>query len=147
MTYRELNQKANQLAKRLRTLGVGPNDFVAISGERSMELIIGIYGILKAGGAYVPIDFSFPKERIQYILKDCSPKAVLLYQAEINTDIPVIDLEKKRLWEEETSNLNKLHKPSDLVYCIYTSGTTGKPKGIMLTEFINKKTIGCADRA
>ncbi len=132
LTYRELNEKANQLARRLRTLGVGPDDFVAISGERSMELIIGIYGILKAGGAYVPIDSSYPEERINYILKDCKPKAVLVYLADINTDLPVIDLKDNIHGEEETSNLKKLHKPSNLVYCIYTSGTTGKPKGVLI---------------
>ena len=132
LTYAELNQKANQLARKLRKLGVKPDDFVAIMAERSIEMIVGIYGIIKAGGAYVPIDPTYPQDRIKYMLEDCTPKALVVYKAEIETEIPVIDLADSKVWEEAATNLKKVNKPNDLVYCIYTSGTTGKPKGVMI---------------
>ncbi|OPA72812.1 hypothetical protein BVG16_32030 [Paenibacillus selenitireducens] len=130
ITYAELNQKSNQLARKLRELGVKPNDFVAILSERSIEMMIGLYGIMKAGGAYVPIDPGFPVERIQYMLEDCKAKAVLVYKAEIDTKLPVIYLCDKEIYTGESKNLQKVNKPEDLIYCIYTSGTTGKPKGV-----------------
>ena len=132
LTYAELNAKANQLGRKLRECGVKPDDFVAIMAERSLEMIVGIYGILKAGGAYVPIDPTYPEDRKQFMIEDCTPKAVLVYGAEIETDVPVIDLAKSEVWEGASENLELVNKPSDLVYCIYTSGTTGKPKGVMI---------------
>ena len=68
LTYRELNQRANQLAHYLRKLGVGPEVLVGVCVERSMEMIVGILGILKAGGAYVPLDPSYPDERLAFML-------------------------------------------------------------------------------
>ncbi|WP_250944740.1 non-ribosomal peptide synthetase [Clostridium felsineum] len=140
LTYAELNRKANQVARKLRKLGVKPDDFVAIIAERSIEMIVGIYGIIKAGGAYVPIAPNYPEDRIKYMLEDCTPKAVLVYKAEMEIEVPVINLEEKAVWEGEETNLEKVNKPNDLVYCIYTSGTTGKPKGVMNrhTGFINR---------
>ena len=133
-TYRELNEKANILANRLRTLGVGPDDFVAILAERSLEMIQGIYGIIKAGGAYVPVDPSYPEERIRFMLEDCAPKAVLVYHAKMTVtgpEIPVIDLAESGAWEGVTEDPEPVNSPEDIVYCIYTSGTTGRPKGVM----------------
>ncbi|MBG9591086.1 hypothetical protein ABE34_01615, partial [Lysinibacillus sphaericus] len=78
VSYRELNERANVLAHKLRELGVRPDDFVAIMAERSIEMIAGIYGIIKAGAAYVPIDPTYPEERIAFMLEDCQPKAILL---------------------------------------------------------------------
>ncbi|MBQ3757775.1 MAG: amino acid adenylation domain-containing protein, partial [Oscillospiraceae bacterium] len=132
LSYAELNAKANQLARRLRKLGVRPDDFVAMLTERSLEMIIGIYGILKADGAYVPMDPSYPEERIRYMLNDCKPKAVLTYHAEIKTELPVIDLADSEVWTGAPRNLPHVNQPNDLAYCIYTSGTTGKPKGVMV---------------
>lgn len=134
MTYTELNEKANQLANKLRDLGVKPDDRVAILTERSLELIIGIYGILKAGGAYVPMDPEYPDERIRYMLEDCAPKAVLLGKAELSveTTIPVIDIMDREVYTGETKNPEHVNKPKDLIYVIYTSGTTGRPKGVMV---------------
>ena len=132
LTYHELNTRANQVAWKLRELEVGPDDFVAIIAQRSIEMIVGIYGIIKAGGAYVPIDPTYPDERIKYMLRDCKPKALLLYQAEIETEIPIIDLENSQVFVGMSENPERVNKPEDLVYCIYTSGTTGNPKGVLI---------------
>jgi len=132
LTYQELNEKANILAHKLRSMGLKRDEFVAIIAERSIEMIAGIYGIIKAGGAYVPIDSTYPEDRIQYILEDCKPKAILTCRTEINTEIPVIDLGKAETWEGDTENPANVNKPNDLIYCIYTSGTTGRPKGVMI---------------
>jgi amino acid adenylation domain-containing protein/non-ribosomal peptide synthase protein (TIGR01720 family) len=132
ITYEELNKKANCIANKLRNCGIVANDIVAILSIRSVEMIAGLIGIMKAGGAYVPIDPSYPEDRIQYMLKDCNPKAVVLYQAEIETHAYVIDLEDEEIWNEASVNPLRINTPEDLAYCIYTSGTTGKPKGVML---------------
>ncbi len=134
MTYRELNEKANQLAYKLRKLGVKPDNKVAILTQRSIEMVIGIYGIIKAGGAYVPIDPDCPEERIRYMLEDCRPKAILLGKVElpVRTNIPVIDLFDKAIYTGEIGNPEHVNTPNDLIYIIYTSGTTGRPKGVMI---------------
>ncbi|WP_240480125.1 non-ribosomal peptide synthetase, partial [Paenibacillus fonticola] len=132
MSYAQLNEKANQLAYKLRELGVKPDDYVALLAERSIEMIIGVYGIIKAGGAYVPIDPGYPQDRIVYMLSDCKPKAVVTYNTEIQTEIPLIDLGESKTWEGVSTNPVLINKPSDLLYLIYTSGTTGKPKGVMI---------------
>ena len=132
VTYGELNERANGLAVKLREMGVKPNDFVAMICERSIEMIVGIYGIIKAGGAYVPIDPSYPEERIQYILSDCKAKVIVTYGATIESEICVIDLSCKEDMEIQAENLQRVNNPEDLIYLIYTSGTTGKPKGVMI---------------
>ena len=134
ITYEELNRKVNQLAYKLRELGVRPDEKVAIITQRSIEMIIGIYGIIKAGGAYVPIDPDYPYERIKYMLEDCQPKAILVGKAEVPVEmnIPVIDLFDEEVYTGETKNPEHVNTPNDLIYIIYTSGTTGKPKGVMI---------------
>ncbi|MEE1056510.1 MAG: amino acid adenylation domain-containing protein, partial [Acutalibacteraceae bacterium] len=135
-TYAELNERANSLAHKLREKGIKPDDFVAIIADRSIEMIVGIYGIIKAGGAYVPIDPTHPEERIKFILEDCVPKVVLKYTKKniekICGEIPVIDLSESELWKGMTENPEYVNTPNNLIYCIYTSGTTGKPKGVMI---------------
>lgn len=132
ITYSELNSRVNCIAVRLREMGIRPDDFVAVMAERSMEMIVGMLAVIKAGGAYVPIDASYPAERIDYILEDSRAKAVLVYNVDVKTDIPVINLAEKQLWEGAQENLPIINKPNDLMYLIYTSGTSGKPKGVML---------------
>ncbi|HEX2927727.1 MAG TPA: amino acid adenylation domain-containing protein, partial [Ruminiclostridium sp.] len=134
ITYGELNTKANQLAYKLRALGVKADDRTVIMIQRSIEMLIGIYGIIKAGGGYVPIDPDYPQERIRYMLEDCCPKAILAGGAElpVKTDIPVINLFGEEVFSGETRNPVHVNTPNDLIYIIYTSGTTGKPKGVMI---------------
>ena len=133
MTYRQLNEKANALARKLRDMGTKPGDYVALMAERSMELVIGIYGIIKSGGAYVPIDTECPKERLSYMLTDCDAKALLTYRADVDKsiDIPVISLADVSVYEGDKSNLPIVNTAEDDFYLIYTSGTTGEPKGVM----------------
>ena len=132
ITYAELNEKANLLARKLRMLGVQTGSYVAMLTERSLEMVIGIYGVLKAGGAYVPLDPTYPAERIRYMLKDCGARAVLTYHARVKTNITVLDLAGSEVWTGSSADLEHLAKPSDLAYCIYTSGTTGQPKGVLV---------------
>jgi len=127
------------LAAKLRKLGVGPEDFTAVMAKSSLELLVSICAILKAGGAYVPLDPAYPVERIAYILKDCTPKVLLVSDADteiirnINAeDISVLNLNNPEVWEGGTDNLSKVNGPKSLAYCIYTSGTTGRPKGSLI---------------
>lgn len=132
LSYKELNAKANALACKLKDLDINHGDFVAIIAERSIQVIIGIIGTIKAGAAYVPIDPQYPQERIDYILKDCNPKATLIYDVDVNAENTVIDLSDYTVFEGEISTHLRVSTPRDLAYVIYTSGTTGKPKGVMI---------------
>jgi len=135
LTYRELNERANILARVLRDKGVKADSIVGIMVERSFEMIMGIIGILKAGGAYLPIDSNYPKERIEYMLKDSESKLLLSKNdlvENIEFDGEIIDLYNENLFNKESSNLEKINNSFDLAYIIYTSGTTGKPKGVMI---------------
>ncbi|MDR1002609.1 MAG: AMP-binding protein, partial [Oscillospiraceae bacterium] len=137
LTYRELNGRANTVGMKLRNTGVGADDFVAVISERSIEMIVGIFGILKAGGAYVPIDPEYPEERIKYMLDDCKPKAVLVCGAELDDalcQIPVINLKEEEYKNSIPKNPEIINDASSLAYLIYTSGTTGKPKGVMVEQ-------------
>ncbi|WP_051541402.1 non-ribosomal peptide synthetase [Caldalkalibacillus mannanilyticus] len=135
MTYRELNERANQLARTLRTKGVKADQLVGVMAERSFEMIIGIYAVLKAGGAYIPIDPTHPEERIRYIMEDANAD-VLLVQSHLLDRISFngeqIVLEDEKSYHEDSSNLGEMSSPQHLAYVIYTSGTTGRPKGVMI---------------
>ncbi|MEH2235674.1 amino acid adenylation domain-containing protein [Nostoc sp.] len=137
LTYRQLNQRANQLAHHLRSLGVGPEVLVGICLERSLEMIVGLLGILKAGGAYVPLDPAYPSERLAFILED-TQTPVLLTQEKFVKNLPphqaqVICLDLN--WQENIRNSqeNPVNETTtdNLIYVIYTSGSTGQPKGVM----------------
>ncbi|WP_346940202.1 amino acid adenylation domain-containing protein [uncultured Clostridium sp.] len=135
LTYRELNKKSNQIARILRKKGVKADSIVGIMVKRSLEMIVGIMGILKAGGAYLPIDPSYPKERIEYMLKDSKCEVLLTVESSANNiefTKEVIDLFNEDWFEGDLSNLEKINNSSNLAYVIYTSGTTGKPKGVMI---------------
>jgi amino acid adenylation domain-containing protein/thioester reductase-like protein len=140
LTYKELNEKSNQLAHHLRKQGVRPDTFVAIACERSLEMIVGILGILKAGAAYVPLDPAFPSERLAYMLEDTKVPIILthgdLYRKFPKTEASIflIDNEQELLAIYPTSNPIHLAESHHLAYIIYTSGSTGKPKGVLSTH-------------
>ncbi|UED72997.1 non-ribosomal peptide synthetase [Brevibacillus sp. DP1.3A] len=139
LTYQELNERANRLARTLREEGVGPDQPIGILVQRSLEMMVGIYAILKAGGAYVPIDPDYPSDRIRFMLEDSGAKLVLTQsrfaeQASLSFDgkLLVLDEEEKGVFHEDSSNLEPLSGPNHVAYVIYTSGSTGKPKGVMV---------------
>ncbi|NOQ25392.1 MAG: amino acid adenylation domain-containing protein [Bacteroidales bacterium] len=135
LSYRELNEKANQLGRLLQAKGVSSDMVVPIVAERSFELIIGLFGILKAGGAYLPIDTKYPKERMLFLVNECDAK-IILTTKQIDhftgTDIECIDLRKPDIYTGDSHNILKDIKPNHLAYVIYTSGSTGNPKGVMI---------------
>jgi polyketide synthase PksN len=144
LTYKQLNNRANQLARVLREKGVTPDSIVGIMAYRSVEMIVGIIAVLKAGGAYLPIDPEHPEDRIAYILED-SETGIILTQPELadkarlNKGVDVIDLEDQDLYRGNGENLSMMSNPHNLAYIIYTSGSTGKPKGVMIehTSVVN----------
>ncbi|MDU0153719.1 non-ribosomal peptide synthetase/type I polyketide synthase [Bacillus cabrialesii] len=134
-TYRQLNERANQLARTLRTKGVQADQFVAIISPHCIELIVGILAVLKSGGAYVPIDPKYPEDRIQYMLSDSRAEIVLtqrclLDQLPYDGDVVLLDAENS--YHEDRSNLDLFSNTHDLAYMIYTSGSTGNPKGVLI---------------
>jgi amino acid adenylation domain-containing protein len=140
ITYRELNQRANQLAHYLRKCGVGPDVPVGICMERSMEVVVALLAILKAGGAYVPLDPSYPSDRLSFMVQDSS-MPVLLTQHHLLQRIPTqgiqvccLDSDSDRSDITQESEENPVSKVSaeNLAYIIYTSGSTGQPKGVMI---------------
>ncbi|MDO4237033.1 non-ribosomal peptide synthetase, partial [Pseudomonas sp.] len=135
LTYRQLNQRANQLAHHLLGLGVQPDDRVAICCRRGPQMLVGLLGILKAGAGYVPIDPAYPAERIAYLLQDSAPVAVLSQACtrDLIGGVASVDLHDPGLQQYPVSNpqLGAL-TPAHLAYVIYTSGSTGQPKGVMV---------------
>jgi len=135
MSYRELNSKANHIARVLRNKGVKADSIVGIMVERSFEMIVGILGILKAGGAYLPIDPEYPEERIRFMLDD-SEVSTLLTQSWLRGKTgfseTVIELDDNTLYDSVDANLEIINCANNLAYVIYTSGSTGKPKGVMV---------------
>ena len=144
-TYGELNARANQLARHLRSLGVGPDVLVGLMVERSLDMVVGMLGILKAGGAYVPLDPAYPAKRLAFMLEDAQLTLVLT-QKHLLSSLPGIAKESSavrifcldRDWQEiarhSDADLDHLTHSQDLAYCIYTSGSTGQPKGVLLTH-------------
>ncbi|WP_127573281.1 non-ribosomal peptide synthetase, partial [Paenibacillus xylaniclasticus] len=135
VTYRELNARANRLARKLRKLDVKADSRVGLLAERSVEMIAGILGILKAGGAYVPIDPSYPQERMAYMLDDSGCRWLvgdgnLLKKVTFAGE--KLELRGAMLDGEEAGNLEAANDPHHLAYVIYTSGSTGQPKGVMV---------------
>lgn len=135
MTYRELDEKSNRLAKKLQEKGVGREVIVGLMTTRSIEMIVGIIGILKAGGAYLPIDPGYPRDRVLYMLED-SKAGILLTEGNLAGELSfpgeIIDLKSVESYSEDASNINSESTPDSLAYVIYTSGSTGRPKGVML---------------
>ena len=128
LSYRELNERANKLAHRLRTLGVGPEQVVGVMLERSIEMIVGILATLKAGGAYMPLDPSYPPERLRFMIEDAKPAVILTAEGPSATDYTDQS-------HGSDPDLIRGFDPSDPrhpCYVIYTSGSTGRPKAVVM---------------
>jgi amino acid adenylation domain-containing protein len=138
LTYRELNVRANQLARFLKRFGVSPDSLVGLCVDRSPEMVIGILGILKAGASYLPMDPTYPSERLSFMLKDANV-FVLLTQAHLLDSLPQhngprlsLDSDWDIIAKERSENPTSRATPANLAYVIYTSGSTGQPKGVMI---------------
>jgi tyrocidine synthetase-3 len=131
MTYRQLNRSADQLAAALRQAGIAVGDIVAISAERSANMVAAILAILKAGAAYLPIETNIPEERKRHYLETASAKAILsATDGKTLFGLPNIDMEK--MPSDAASSPNPKVSSGALAYVIFTSGSTGKPKGVMV---------------
>lgn len=135
-TYRQLNERANQLACYLRQRGVGPETIVAICCNRSLEMGVALLAVLKAGGAYLPLDPAYPDERLTYMLQDSGAQLLLTHASRFpahNSQLVVVDLQADwpTIAQEPATDLPPLATPDNLAYVIYTSGSTGQPKGVM----------------
>jgi aspartate racemase len=136
MTYRKLNSRANQLARYLQALGVGPEVLVGICVERSLETVVAILGILKAGGAYVPLDPAYPRERLAFMLEDTQVSMVVTL-GDLVERLPehgarevYLDIEWEAIAQESAENIDSGVTADNLAYVIYTTGSTGRPKGV-----------------
>lgn len=143
LTYQELNERANQLAHHLQGLGIGTESLVAVSLQRSPELVVTLLAILKTGGAYVPLDPGYPAERLAFMLED-SKAAVLVTERGSSAwmdhlskvELRVVSLEDERelIAAQRTANPLSPVEPANLAYVIYTSGSTGRPKAVMVSH-------------
>ena len=135
LTYRALNERANRVAHRLRSMGVGSEVVVGLCVERSLEMVIGLLGILKAGGAYMPLDPDLPRQRLGFMLADAGVR-VLVTQQRLQDRLPgaeaVLCLDDGGMTGEPTVNPSSGAGPDTLAYVLYTSGSTGQPKGTMV---------------
>ncbi|WP_394829367.1 amino acid adenylation domain-containing protein [Pendulispora albinea] len=167
LTYRALNQRANRLARRLRSMGVGPDVRVGICVERSIDMVVGLLGILKAGGAYAPLDPTYPRERLAFMLEDMEAAAVVTQAHLVSTALQSVsqsgkiknfvhlDGDPPEVWGDDGENPANQTRADNLAYVIYTSGSTGKPKGVenhhrglvnLLTWFVGEYALGPGDR-
>lgn len=139
ITYQELNQKANQLAHYLRSLGVKSETLIGVCVDRSLNMLIGLLGVLKSGGAYVPLDPSYPGDRLALMVED-SQIPILITQSDLLSSLPKInnikviclDTDWLEIQKFSQDNLDSEVTPDNLAYTIYTSGSTGKPKGVQI---------------
>lgn len=146
LSYAALNERANHLAHYLRHLGVGPETFVGVFMERSLEMIVAVLGVLKAGGAYVPLDPAYPDERLAFMIDDTRMPVLLtnrlsiedrnLWATTSDASVQPQIVSLKRDWAniaaEPATNPPSLGSLDSLAYVIYTSGSTGRPKGVLL---------------
>jgi amino acid adenylation domain-containing protein len=139
LTYAGLRKRAGQLAGHLRRLGVGRETIVAISMERSLDMMVALLGVLKAGGAYLPLDPAFPPDRVAFMLRDSATRVILtkgrLKDRLADSSAIVVDLDESDSDDDatDTSEMLALDSPaSSLAYLMYTSGSTGTPKGVMV---------------
>ena len=157
MSYGELNNRANLIARELRGLGVTRESIVGLMTERGFGMMAGLLGIMKAGGAYLPIDPEYPKERIEYMLGDSGAGWLLGDDASLSKvahEAKKVGLNELMSGSGKAANPETVSRPEDLAYIIYTSGSTGRPKGVMVEHrnlnayvhsFLNQCGIGGSD--
>ncbi|MFS4449734.1 non-ribosomal peptide synthetase, partial [Maribacter sp. 2307UL18-2] len=136
ITYKELNERTNQLSRYLRLKGFEEGSVIGLMIERSIEQIVGIIGILKAGNGYLPLDSSLPKKRIDYMLLDSNTTALIVDKENILYPdlVEVINIKSDKINKRGKNNLGLSIPSNSLVYVIYTSGSTGTPKGVMVNH-------------
>ncbi|MEN3329818.1 MAG: hypothetical protein V7638_4625, partial [Acidobacteriota bacterium] len=137
LTYRELNERANQLAHYLRAVGAGADVLVGVCIERSADLVVALLGILKAGAAYLPLETQYPAERLRFILDDSATPILITQKSlsdRVRTDARIVYLDEEEIARQSRENPGFSVSPENLVYAIYTSGSTGKPKGTLITH-------------
>jgi amino acid adenylation domain-containing protein len=140
LSYRELNERANQLAWHLRHRGTTSEQLVGICLERSFDMVIAVLAVLKAGAAYVPLNPAYPKDRLKYVLDDSHASLVVTEQSLLERictsagKAVCLDTDAAKIREEPVDNGAAIVKPRQLSYVLYTSGSTGKPKGVQITH-------------
>jgi amino acid adenylation domain-containing protein len=140
VTYREMNERANQVARHLQQQGVGPEVLVGLYLERSLEMVIGLLGVLKAGGAYVPLDPTYPRERLAFMLADAQVPILLTHQSALPTlpkheaGVICLDSDWTTIAQQCKENPCSRVDVENAAYTIYTSGSTGRPKGVVVTH-------------
>jgi amino acid adenylation domain-containing protein len=140
LTYRELNERANQLAHHLRAVGVGVETLVGICVERSLEMIVGLLGISKAGGVYVPMDPDYPPERLSFLVEDARVGVVIVHEKtrgrlpELAAHVVCMDEDREEIARRPSGNPQPEMIPESAAYVIYTSGSTGLPKGVVISH-------------
>lgn len=138
LTYQDLNAQSNQLAHYLMSSGVGPESLVGICLERSLDMMVGLWGILKAGGAYVPLDPALPPARLHWMANDAKLSLVITHEKhrhkflEAAIHIVLLDSQRDQLASQDARNPTNQVSPQNLAYVMYTSGSTGMPKGVMV---------------
>lgn len=165
LTYRELNERANRLARHLQTLGVGRGALVGVCLNRSIEAVVSIYAVLKAGAAYVPLDPTYPQERLAYMIESAQLRALVTSASagavlggnSMSSPLSVVQLETDApaIGAQSSANLGRQPTPEDLIYVIFTSGSTGQPKAAgvyhrgfanLMHWFVREFEISDADR-
>ncbi|GIJ78817.1 amino acid adenylation domain-containing protein [Micromonospora phaseoli] len=138
-TYRELNERANQIARRLQDLGVGPGTLVGVSVDRTCDMPLGLLAVLKAGGAYVPLDVTWPADRLTMMIEDtaapvvvCGSRTAGMLPAHDGTVVLIDRPEEFRGYP--IGDVDVPVTADDPAYVIYTSGSTGRPKGVLVTH-------------
>ena len=138
LTYSELNEKANQLARYLQTSGVKPGARIAFCLERSLEAVVSMLAILKTGASYIPVDQSYPAARLSYLIEDSRAEALLCHRAfaarlpNIQTNVISLDVDWPSVALQDTANPSVKGEATDAAYIMYTSGSTGSPKGVAI---------------
>jgi amino acid adenylation domain-containing protein len=143
LTYRQINERANQVAYRLRKLGVGPEVMVGTLLDRSLDLVVGLLGVLKAGGAFVPLDSNYPTERLEFMAADIAAPVILVQDAVVRRmsnprwlhgKAFSLDQNAGAIDQEDVENPVNRTTAENLAYVMYTSGSTGRSKGVMVNH-------------